>query len=198
VVDREAPALRRRDEVREIASGSLLAIVVIVAWSIVAPVRIEIVDPFQRDWGEVLPSLLFGIALMAGLVGWILLVERRRPWPMAPPAGRTSWFVWIVFVLAVTFTSAWARQNWPPELYLPNPADPPSPVVTVQTEDGDVSEGSYVETVLRVSIPENEARGLILATLVAWIASTCAWLLVRLGRSLRRRRPKPLDASSTA
>jgi hypothetical protein len=193
---REAPALRRRDEIREYASGSLLAVGVIFAWSIVAPVRIEIVDPFERDWGRVLPGLLFVAAFMTGVLGWILVIERRRPWPMAQPVSGRSWFAGIVLFFAIAFTGLWAWENWPAVIYFPNPADPPSPTFTVQPEYGDAIAESSVNTMIRVSIPENEARGWILITLVAWVAYSCAWLLVEVSRNVRRRRPKPLDAST--
>jgi hypothetical protein len=166
--------IAQRDDVRRAAAGWVAVFITVALWTgFVATSRVALWNgPEPNALDLVLELVGFVIALGAGwwlgTSAWILVAERRRPWPFGPRRREVvnKWSQ-IPFVVALVIVGAFSLVVWPPSVML--------------AADG-LAEGA------RVHLPANEARRLILSA----TAGMSATLLVMAARHLvvaRRRRP---------
>ena len=161
----EATLIGMRDELREMTAGYVTTVVALMAWS----------SRFGASNWTVFGVFLGG--LIVGSIAWIVVVERRLPWPLRRGEARGAQPAWsaLVAVAAVMISflaHEWARAVWPSrgEIFLDQPLRSVSP-------DGSVITDTFVTY---YDIPLNAARGIIvyfavlLAVLVIGVAISSA------------------------
>jgi hypothetical protein len=154
-----------RDQIRESTAGFAVAAVALVAW------------PGRSELGN-LSILAIGLGgLIAGMLLWMILVERRLPWPLARPGRRgdrpgtalTGFLAWIVaFAVGQISIGVWPIRG---EVYLDQP------IVTTSPDGLSVSQ----TWVTSFDIPDNAARFMVAfmatyvgMTVIAWPFASAA------------------------
>ena len=172
-------ATQRRDEFRQISVVTIVTIIVMTAYALSAPVSVSErtpVDPPSAagfDWK--LPLLIVA-SVFGTWFAWVLVVERRRPWPIGKRRDRQPDTAWT----AIPAIGAWVvaqfiRSSWTP------------------------ASGVYFrgenEPYLVVSTPVDLARDLVLFGLCWSIAQAVGSLIDYVVR--RRRRVEPASPEVT-
>jgi len=115
----------RRDELREVAAATVLAIVAVSAYGMLAPTSSEVVTLDDSgisgisgsDLGDVAWLLVIFLgAFSVGAIGWALVVERRRPWPLGPRRIENrprEWWTVVPLVGALFASSVLLGFVWP-------------------------------------------------------------------------------------
>jgi hypothetical protein len=135
-----------RDELREMTAGYVTSVVALMAWS----------SMFGASNWNVFGLFIGG--LIVGALAWIMLVERRLPWPLRRGGERASRPTWLGLLTVPAFmigflAHEWARAVWPSggDIFLDQPLRSVSP-------DGSVITDTFVT---HYDIPLNAARGII-------------------------------------
>lgn len=172
-------ATQRRDEFRELSAAIIVTIIVMTAYALSAPVHIDERTPFEPpsaegfDW--ILP-LLFVVTAIGTWYTWVVLVERRWPWPIGKRRDRQPDTAWTAIPLIAAWVVAqFIRSTWSP------------------------ASGVYFrgenEPYLVISTPVDLARDLVLFGLCWAIAQAVGNLIDYVVR--RRRRIEPASPKVT-
>lgn len=174
-------ATQRRDEFRQISAMTVVTIIVMTAYALSAPVHIGERTPLDPpsaagfDW--MLPLLIVA-SVIGTWFAWVVLVERRWPWPIGKRSGRDrqseTWWT-VVPAIAAWVVAQMIRSSWTP------------------------ASGVYFrgenEPYLVVSTPVDLARDLVLFGLCLSIALAVGHLIDHVVR--RRRRVDPASPEVT-
>ena len=174
-------AIQRRDEFRKLSAMTVVTIIVMTGYALSAPVHVDERTPLEPssaagfDW--MLPLLIVA-SVIGTWFAWVVLVERRWPWPIGKRSERDrrseTWWT-AVPALTAWVVAQFIRSSWTP------------------------ASGVYFrgenEPYLVVSTPVDLARDLVLFTLCWWIALGVSRLIEFVVR--RRRRVEPASPEVT-
>ena len=172
-------ATQRRDEFRQISAVTVVTIIVMTAYALSAPVwigeRTPTDPPSAAGFDWMLPLLIVA-SVIGTWFAWVVLVERRWPWPIGKRRDRQPDTAWTaVPAIAAWVVAQFIRSSWTP------------------------ASGVYFrgenEPYLVVSTPVDLARDLVLFGLCWSIAQAVGHLIDYVVR--RRRRVEPASPEVT-
>ncbi len=117
---RDRIATQRRDEFRQISAMTVVTIIVMTAYALSAPVydrRTHAIDPPSAAGFDWMLPLLIVASVIGTWFAWVVLVERRWPWPIGKRSERdrrsdTAWTA--VPAIAAWVVAQFIRSSWTP------------------------------------------------------------------------------------
>jgi hypothetical protein len=113
----EEQAIDARDQFRELGAAIVVTMLAVTWYGLNAPTRIEertATSPIQDPVFDWLPILLIAGAFFGTWLAWVIVVERRLPWPFGERRKLPPGSAWAAIPNAIAFLASLVVSSWMP------------------------------------------------------------------------------------